>query len=1012
MRGLKAANKSACPSRQTLEAILQLPDADPLVVETRDHLIECRDCQTQLDQLTESRHLLDYRATWKRTRHTEPTAETERAGPAPTRPVASVGIPAAVPSGPQRRDERASIGEPRTIGRYSILRELGRGGSGVVYLAFDESIGRKVALKRVAVTNNETRQRLFREARAAANLNVDAIVRLYTIEQTESGEPFITMEFVDGQSVADKIQANGALDPQEAAAVCAAVACGLQAAHAIGILHRDVKPANVLLDQSGQAKLADFGLAHLGELSPDLTATGVIVGTPAYMSPEQAEGKVLDERSDVYGIGCVLYEALSGVPPFRGSSRQILRQIAELEPTPLRRLNDSVPPGLELICSKAMAKRPEHRYSNAEQLRRDLLAWQRGEQLLVKPETTWQRVGRWYRRNPRVAWMATAIAGLLLTITIGSLIAASQISRQSRRAVAASSLAESRAREASQQRALALETLNQLVFTVDKKIQSRPGTLDARKAILKMALDGLRQVTGVTGDEQAAIVDHSTVVAHSRIGMIEMTLGDHESSREHFEIARQLGGRLLSRGDDPIRSREALAEALTGLGDLSLAAFDFAPAETSFRKAVELIEDNFDANQDDVAAHVELGRILYRIGNAVQGLGRFDEARECFQHALQHIEYGSTKVDADSSWLRSQVLVLAALTKLALRDGNTEAALSHLQQWRALNEILLERDPYNTDYLLDAAMGFSQLSQVHSHQRKWSSARDAARHSRSIHERIVAVSLDDAWAKSNLGIQWHVEATCEFALGDYQAAIDAWQQAVALYKVIGGAQADNERFGVLAFEAHGFLAIACLRSGQYPEAINALLEASAAFDSLRKNTVADHDLIRETVRRNQLLLAALRWVEGNEAFSLQPPDLDSEAALFGLALAVWQNSDSISARDVLDRFDQVKGLSAQTPECQAAIDLQWAVNLTRAAEHPELTSPDADTGSATEVSTLKDQLYRRALTCLDRYVCEGGLLVNVQCDPEFRQLRETELYEEWLAQTKIDAVGTIDQQGP
>lgn len=273
--------------------------------------------------------------------------------------------------------------------RYEIQREIAQGGMAEVFLARDRLLDRPVALK--ALFPEYAREPSFverfrREAQAAANLNHPNIVAIYDWGQ-ESGTYFIVMEYVEGRSLRDLIRSEGPLDANAAADVGAEIAAALAFAHRSGVVHRDVKPGNVLLTRSGNVKVTDFGIARAGT-SDGLTQTGSVMGTATYFSPEQAQGLPVDGRSDVYSLGVVLYEMVTGVVPFTGDSPVAVafKHVRE-EPVPPSRRNPEVPADLEQIILTALAKDPDHRYQSADDLRADLLRFRRGRPLAAAPVT-------------------------------------------------------------------------------------------------------------------------------------------------------------------------------------------------------------------------------------------------------------------------------------------------------------------------------------------------------------------------------------------------------------------------------------------------------------------------------------------------------------------------------------------------------------------------------------------------------------------------------------------------
>ena len=264
-------------------------------------------------------------------------------------------------------------------GRYRVLGRLGVGGMATVYLAEDSSLGRKVALKVMAeryAEDGEFVERFRREAQAAARLNHPNIIAVYDRGEA-NGRPYIAMEYLQGRTLKQVIQKDGPLPAERAIAIAMQVLAGLRYAHEHGVVHRDVKPHNVLVGDDGRIKVTDFGIAHAGD--PQMTEVGSIVGTAQYLSPEQARGRSVGPQTDIYSLGVVLYEMLAGRVPFEGdSSVAIAMQHVSDEPPPLRSLAPLVPESLALVVAHAMLKDPTQRYSSADEFAADLDRVRRG----------------------------------------------------------------------------------------------------------------------------------------------------------------------------------------------------------------------------------------------------------------------------------------------------------------------------------------------------------------------------------------------------------------------------------------------------------------------------------------------------------------------------------------------------------------------------------------------------------------------------------------------------------
>ena len=311
------------------------------------------------------------------------------------------------------------------IGNYQVLEEIGRGGMGVIYRARQRHSRRIVALKRILsyhADSQETLARFRREAQAAASLDHPNILPIFEVSECDDGLPYFSMKFAGGGSLLDAAPALRD-EPRRSVALMAKVARAVQYAHGQGILHRDLKPGNVLLDGRGEPLVSDFGLAKWLDTSSHLTRTLTIFGTPGYIAPEQVNGSAskLGPASDIYSLGAILFDLLTGHPPFLGEhALKVIQQASEKPAPKLRTLMPGLDRDLETICAKCLEREPGARYRSAGDLAEDLERWLEGRHIVARPVSPPARAWRWTRRNPVVAGMAALL--LILGSTVGVMI--------------------------------------------------------------------------------------------------------------------------------------------------------------------------------------------------------------------------------------------------------------------------------------------------------------------------------------------------------------------------------------------------------------------------------------------------------------------------------------------------------------------------------------------------------------------------------------------------------------
>lgn len=608
-----------------------------------------------------------------------------------------VESPAARPATSSRRP---SSDVPQILGDYELLEELGRGGMGIVYRAKQRSVNRLVALKVIrpdrlssmSLSNQRKTVDRFRlEAEAAARINHDNLVTVYEVG-CDAGMHYFSMRYIEGTSISEAIRLNPA-ENRVAAEWMEPICRAVEAVHRQGILHRDLKPQNILLESAtGRSLLADFGLAKLADDETAMTQTGDAVGTPAYMSPEQFEdASRIGPAADIYGLGATLYCVLSGRPPFQASSAiQTMKQVLESDAIPLRQLNPAVDRDLETICMKCLDKSPARRYESAAALADELKRYLEGRPILARPVSPPERAARWCRRNPLVA----SLIGVSFAAVLFGVVALG-ISNVRTEA------ARKRSEESFHEAKSAVNDLFTLVS--EERLLNEPGLQEVRRDLLERARGYYERFLERRSTDPA--LQFELAATKYRMGLIEEALGEPQKALDWFAKARDWQKAQVAAQPDSLADARALSNTLTAMGRVAAQRNKLDEATENFTAAEKLRErliektskagDKFDLLRLHANARMNLGLVERKRGN-------LDQARTLYLEAQNQRHKTLPTNPQDRAMRRDLAKGFYNLANLAI-DHNDEAALrENIDEAIKRYEELLTENPRDLDdqYLL------------------------------------------------------------------------------------------------------------------------------------------------------------------------------------------------------------------------------------------------------------------------------------------------------------------------
>ncbi len=643
------------------------------------------------------------------------------------------------------------------IGPYKLIREIGHGGMGAVYLAVraDEQFQKRVALKliRHGMNNRDILRRFRQERQILASLDHPNIARLLDGGTSEDGLPYFVMEYIEGLPITDYCD-HHKLNTTERLKLFRQVCTAVEYAHQNLVVHRDLKPSNMLVTAEGVAKLLDFGIAKL--LNPELsgqtiepTATALRLMTPEYASPEQVRGESVTTASDVYSLGVVLYELLTGHRPFRVKSRaphEILRIVCEEEPVrpstavtrvevetdsdgtvratltpesvsrtregPPEKLRRRLKGDLDNIVLMALRKEPQRRYPTVNQLSEDLRRHLEGEPVVARRSTFGYRAAKLIKRNK----IAVTAAALILLTLLGGIVATWWQARVANRERA---IAERRFTDV---RRLA----NSFLFEVHDAIEKLPGSAPARQLVVKRALEYLDNLSRESGDDLSLQLELAT--AYRRIGNVQGNpntgnLGDTAGALESYRRSLAICTKLRDAYPANAEILRHLAASYVGIADILVVTGKLSEAVENYRQALRFNEELFAAHPDDPQLGLALMRNHLKLGDGwgnpnFPNLGDREKALEHFRRVLEIAARLSVAAPASTQVRSYFYLAHERIGDLEALAGDLARALASYQQSEEVTRKLLDVDPVNVYYRRHLAVLQQKLSNLLLKQRQ------------------------------------------------------------------------------------------------------------------------------------------------------------------------------------------------------------------------------------------------------------------------------------------------------
>ena len=683
---------------------------------------------------------------------------------------------------------------------YTLGAEIARGGMGRIVRARDHRLGRNLAIKELLSRQPALEQRFEREMRLTAHLQHPAIIAIHEAGRWPSGAAFYTMKRVEGkplnQVVAEtpQLHARLALLP-----TVLAVADAIAYAHGEGVVHRDLKPGNILVGEFGETVVIDWGLAKqldddaaeealapesTGGSDPLLTALGAAIGTPAYMPPQQASGEVVDERADVYALGAILYELLSGSMPYAdrkpGDQHELLDMVKAGEPTPLAALNADIPPDLVTIAAKAMARDVTDRYPTAAELASDLRRYQSGQLVGAHEYSFAELIKRWVGRHRAAVGVAAVMVVLLV---VGSALSFWRIARERDRAKRQQAVAEDNQREVEDMLSYMLVDLRNSLQPLGKVALLGMVARKASQYFAERPLDWRRP---------SAALERSK--AHDNLGNVLRIEGDQTRALSEYRASQAIRARLLEIDPHDSSWQRALSVSHNKVGDVLREQGDLTGALAEYRagqgiraRLLEVDPESSRALRDLTVSHDRIGNVLRASDDLAGALAEY--------RASESVRKRLLAIDPASSAAQRGVSVSHSKVGEVLRDqGDLAGALAEFRASKAIEQRMVELDPGNTEAQLDLCMSHEAVGDLLQAQGDLAGALAEYRAFAAIAQRLVALDAENSQWQRNLAMSHKKTADLLRAQGDLVRALAEARASHAIRKRLADMDPHNHQW--------------------------------------------------------------------------------------------------------------------------------------------------------------------------------------------------------------------------